>query len=73
MTDMTDTRTPLQKELQAKLFTLTTWEDINSFVAKDFPVDARRRTLALLVNRIPMDYDHIDWQGVVDFCIRKYL
>jgi len=70
---MKDKLTPLQKELQAKLFTLTTLEDIKSFVAKDFPVDARRRTLALLGNGGPMDYDYIDWQGVVDFCIRKYL
>jgi len=72
MTDMTDTRTPLQKELQAKLFTLTTWEDINSFVAKDFPEPVRRRTLTAL-EATPMDADHIDWQGVVDFCIRRYL
>ena len=72
MTDMTDTRTPFQKGLQAKLFTLTTWEDINSFVAKEFPEPVRRHTLTALY-ATPMDADHIDWQGVVDFCIRKYL
>jgi len=72
MTDMTDTRTPLQKELQTKLFTLTTWEDINSFVAETFPPKARFRTLTAL-EATPMDADHIDWQGVVDFCISRYL
>lgn len=72
MTDMTDTRTPLQKELQTKLFTLKDWGSINSFVAKEFPSDARRRTLTAL-EAMPMDTDHIDWQAVVDFCIRKYL
>jgi len=69
---MTNTLTPLQNELQVKLFTLVNWEDINSFVAKEFPVDARRKTLTAL-EFTPMDTDHIDWQAVVDFCIRKYL
>ena len=72
MTDMTDTRTPLQKELQTKLFTLTDWEDINSFVAKEFPVAAVGRTLTAL-HATPMDADYVDWQGVVDYCILRYL
>jgi len=72
MTDMTDTRTPLQKELQTKLFTLTNWEDINSFVAKEFPEPVRRRTLTAL-HLTPMDSDYIQWQGIVDYYILKFL
>ena len=72
MTDMTNTLTPRQQELQSKLFTLTNWEDINSFVAEAFPPKARFRTLTAL-EATPMDADHIDWQGVVDYAIRRYL
>ena len=72
MTDMTDTRTPLQKELQAQLYTHKNWEDINSFVAETFPPKARFHTLTAL-EAMPMDTDHIDWQAVVDHCIRKFL
>ena len=72
MTDMTDTRTPLQKELQAQLYTLTKWDDINSFVAEKFPPKARFRTLTAL-EASPMDADHIDWRGIVDYSIRKFL
>ncbi len=69
---MPDTRTPLQKELQTKLFTLTNWEDINSFVAETFPPKARSRTLTAL-EATPMDADHIEWRGVVDYAILKFL
>ena len=69
---MTDTRTPLQKELQTKLFTLTNWEDINSFVAKESPERPRRRTLTALA-LTPMDADYIEWRGIVDYYIRRYL
>tara|TARA_R100000353_G_C6442293_1_gene178949 strand:- start:93 stop:302 length:210 start_codon:yes stop_codon:yes gene_type:complete len=69
---MTDTRTPLQKELQAQLYTHKNWEDINTFVAKNFPPKAMTHTLTAL-NAMPMDTDHIDWQAVVDACIRKFL
>lgn len=69
---MNDTRTPLQKELQSKLYTLTTWDDIHSFVHENFPVESRRITLNALQGT-PMDADHIEWRGVVDYAIRKYL
>ena len=69
---MTDTRTPLQKELQAQLKDLKDWDSISSFVAKTFPSKARFRTLTAL-EAMPMDTDHIDWQAVVDHCIRKFL
>lgn len=69
---MTDTRTPLQKELQAKLYTLTKWDDINSFVVEHFPLKPMTRTLTAL-NATPMDADHIDWRGIVDTAIRKFL
>ena len=72
MTDMTDTRTPLQKELQAELYTLTKWDDINSFVAKNFPPHSRKITLTAL-EKSPMDADHIEWRGIVDYAIRKWL
>lgn len=73
MTDMTDTRTPLQKELQAQLFTLTKWDDINSFVARIFEdTDTRLRVLRAL-DATPMDFDHIEWRGIVDYAIRKFL
>ncbi len=69
---MSDTRTPLQKKLQSELYTLTTWDDIHSFVHEKFPVLARRKTL----NRLqftPMDADHIEWRDVVDYAIRTYI
>lgn len=69
---MNDNRTPLQKELQAKLHTLTNWDDINFFVHENFPVGSRRKTLNAL-QATPMDADHIDWCGVVDYAIRKYI
>ena len=69
---MTDTRTPLQKELQVQLKSLKDWDSINSFVAATFPPKARFRTLTAL-EAMPMDTDHIDWQAVVDACIRKFL
>ena len=69
---MTDTRTPLQKELQAQLYTLTKWDDINSFVAKNFPPHSRRITLTAL-EKSPMDADLIEWRGIVDYAIRTFL
>ena len=69
---MTDTRTPLQKELQAELHTLTKWDDINSFVAKNFPPHSRKITLTAL-EKSPMDTDYIEWRGIVDYAIRTFL
>jgi hypothetical protein len=69
---MSDTRTPLQKELQSELYTLTTWDDIHFFVHEKFPVPARRKTLNTLQDT-PMDADHIEWRGVVDYAIRTYI
>ena len=73
MTDMTDTRTPLQKELQALLYDMESWERINSFVVRTFEdTDTRLRVLRAL-EATPMDADHIEWRGIVDYAIRKYL
>jgi|TARA_Y100000015_G_C2328964_1_gene60262 hypothetical protein len=69
---MTDTRTPLQKELQAQLYNCKDWESINTFVVMHFPLKPMTHTLTAL-NAMPMDTDHIDWQAVVDACIRKFL
>ena len=73
MTDMTDTRTPLQKELQAKLYDMEGWDRINSFVVRIFEdTDIRLRVLQAL-EATPMEADHIEWRGIVDYAIRKFL
>lgn len=70
---MTDTRTPKQKELTALLYTMESWERINSFVVRTFEdTDTRLRVLRAL-EATPMDADHIDWRGIVDYAIRKWL
>ena len=72
MTDMTDTRTPLQKELTEMLYTMESWERINDFVVRKFEdTDTRLRVLRAL-EATPMDADHIEWRGIVDYAIRKY-
>ena len=73
MTDMTDTRTQLHKELQAQLFEMTGWHRINEFVVRTFEdTDTRLRVLRAL-EATPMDADHIEWRGIVDYAIRKFL
>ena len=72
MTDMTDTLTPLQEELTTELYTLRTWDTINTFVALHFPPDSRKRVLTALEST-PMDFDYVDWRGIVDTGIRKFL
>ena len=73
MTDMTDTRTPLQKELQAQLYDIRGWERINEFVVRKFEdTDTRLRVLRAL-EATPMDADYVDWQAIVDYAIRKFL
>tara|TARA_R100000951_G_C2529354_1_gene145912 strand:- start:313 stop:522 length:210 start_codon:yes stop_codon:yes gene_type:complete len=69
---MSDTRTPLQNKLESELYTLTTWDDIHSFVHENFPAESRRMTLNAL-QATPMDADHIEWRGIVDYAIRKFL
>ena len=73
MTDMTDTLTPKQQELTALLYDMEGWERINSFVARIFEdTDTRLRVLRAL-EATPMDADHIEWRGIVDYAIRRYL
>ena len=73
MTDMTDTRTPLQKELQTQLYDIRGWERINEFVVRKFEdTDTRLRVLRAL-EATPMDADYVDWQAIVDYAIRKFL
>jgi len=73
MTDMTNTLTPRQQELTALLYDMESWERINSFVVRIFEdTDTRKRVLTAL-NATPMDADHIEWRGIVDYAIRKWL
>ena len=73
MTDMTDTLTPKQQELTALLYDMESWERINSFVVRTFEdTDTRLRVLRAL-EATPMDADHIEWRGIVDYAIRRYL
>jgi hypothetical protein len=73
MTDMTNTLTPKQQELTALLYDMENWERINSFVVRIFEdTDTRKRVLTAL-NATPMDADHIEWRGIVDYAIRRYL
>lgn len=73
MTDMTNTLTPLQEELLDTLYDLRSWERINDFVVRKFEdTDTRLRVLRALEST-PMDADHIEWRGIVDFAIRKFL
>ena len=72
MTDMTNTLTPKQQELTALLYTMESWERIHSFVHENFPAESRRMTLNAL-QATPMDADHIEWRGIVDYAIRKFL
>jgi hypothetical protein len=69
---MTDTLTPLQEELTTQLYTLRTWDDIRFFVLTSFPPASRRRVMTML-HSCPMDFDHIEWRGIVDQGIRKFL
>ena len=72
-TDMTDTRTPKQKELTALLYDMEGWGRINEFVVRIFEdTDTRLRVLTAL-EATPMDADHIEWRGIVDYAIRKFL
>jgi hypothetical protein len=55
------------------LYTMESWERINDFVVRKFEdTDTRLRVLRAL-EATPMDYDHIEWRGIVDYAIRKYL
>ena len=70
---MTDTRTLKQVDAQERLHRLFTWDSINEFVVRTFEdTDTRLRVLRAL-EATPMDADHIDWRGVVDYAIRKYI
>ena len=55
------------------LYTMESWERINDFVVRKFEdTDTRKRVLTAL-HATPMDYDHIEWRGIVDMYIRRYL
>ena len=55
------------------LYTMESWERINDFVVRIFEnTDTRKRVLTAL-NATPMDADHIEWRGIVDMYIRKFL
>ena len=70
---MTDTRTLKQVNAQEQLHRLVTWDSINDFVVRTFEdTDTRLRVLRAL-EATPMDADHIDWRGIVDYAIRKFL
>ena len=70
---MTDTRTLKQVDVQERLHRLFTWDSISEFVVRTFEdTDTRLRVLRAL-EATPMDADHIDWRGVVDYAIRKYI
>ena len=70
---MTDTLTPKQKELTALLYDMEGWDRINSFVVRIFEdTDTRLRVLRAL-EATPMEADHIEWRGIVDYAIRKFL
>jgi len=73
MTDMTNTLTPRQQELTALLYDMESWERINSFVVRIFEDTKTRRRVLTALNATPMDADHIEWRGIVDYAIRKYL
>ena len=72
MANMTNTLTPFQEELTTQLYTLRTWDTINTFVALYFPPASRKRVMTML-HSCPMDFDHRDWRGIVDQGIRKFL
>lgn len=73
MTDMKNTLTPRQQELRTMLYDMEGWARINDFVVRIFEdKDTRLRVLRALEDT-PMDYDHIEWRGIVDYAIRKYL
>lgn len=70
---MTNTLTPKQKELTALLYEMEGWNRINEFVVRIFDdADTRLRVLRAL-EATPMDADHIEWRGIVDYAIRKFL
>jgi hypothetical protein len=73
MTDMTDTLTPRQKELTDMLYTMESWERINDFVVRKFEDANTRKRVLTALNATPMDADHIEWRGIVDMYIRRYL
>ena len=73
MTDMTDTLTPRQQELTEMLYTMESWERINDFVVRKFEDTAQRRRVLTALHATPMDADHIEWRGIVDMYIRRYL
>ena len=73
MTDMTNTLTPRQQELTEMLYTMESWERINDFVVRKFEDTAQRRRVLTALNATPMDADHIEWRGIVDMYIRRYL
>jgi len=73
MTDMTNTLTPRQQELTALLYDMESWERINSFVVRIFEDTKTRRRVLTALNATPMDADHIEWRGIVDYAIRKWL
>lgn len=55
------------------LYDMEGWARINDFVVRIFEdKDTRLRVLRALEDT-PMDYDHIEWRGIVDYAIRKYL
>ena len=55
------------------LYTMESWERINDFVVRKFEdTDTRLRVLRAL-EATPMDADHIEWRGIVDYAIRKFL
>jgi len=73
MTDMTNTLTPRQQELTALLYDMESWERINSFVVRIFEDTKTRKRVLTALDATPMDADHIEWRGIVDYAIRKYL
>ena len=70
---MTDTRTLKQVNAQEQLHRLVTWDSINSFVARTFEDTDTRLHVLRALEATPMDADHIDWRGIVDYAIRKFL
>lgn len=72
-TDMTNTLTLKQRNAQEELFRLKNWEVINTFVALTFDDTKTRKRVLTALESTPMDFDYKDWQGIVDFAIRKFL
>lgn len=73
MTHMTDTLTLKQRNAQEQLFRLKNWEVINTFVVLTFEDTNTRKRVLTALESTPMDFDYKDWQGIVDFAIRKFL